>query len=166
MSRAQVQTQFAALRSFTRGYRRSHKSSTSPKGGRTILWAGTGLSPLALVSLQDHGDDASGKTGEQQMLEASRAELEQQVPKALEHSKKWTRSLWSFLDVWIIEPVATGLRFLHLVVIFVPVIVTVPAIWFGARQKDKDGERSGTLWWYNFLVKSMERAGAAFIKVC
>jgi aarF domain-containing kinase len=60
------------------------------------------------------------------MLEASRKELEEQVPK---------------------------------------VIVTIPVIWLGQRQADKDDERSGTLWWYGFLVSSMERAGAAFIKV-
>ena len=32
-------------------------------------------------------------------------------------------------------------------------------------HKDKDDERSGTLWWYSFLVHSMERSGAAFIKL-
>jgi aarF domain-containing kinase len=50
-------------------------------------------------------------------------------------------------------------------VIFVPVILSVPVIWFGRRQTDKDGERSGTLWWYGFLVQSMELAGPAFIKL-
>jgi aarF domain-containing kinase len=55
---------------------------------------------------------------------------------------------------------------LHLVIIFVPVIVTIPVIWIGSRNPNKDDERSGTLWWYGFLVSSMERAGAAFIKVC
>ena len=57
------------------------------------------------------------------------------------------------------------MRFLPLVIIFVPVIVTIPAIWIGARRVDRDNERSGTLWWYGFLVSSMEKAGAAFIKV-
>jgi aarF domain-containing kinase len=52
-----------------------------------------------------------------------------------------------------------------LIFIFVPVIVTVPVIWFGQRQPERDNERSGTLWWYAFLVNGMERAGAAFIKV-
>jgi aarF domain-containing kinase len=99
------------------------------------------------------------------MLEASRQELKDQVPRALKNSKKYRRGIYFFVDMYIIEPIATGLRFLHLVVIFVPVIATMPAIWLGKRQKDKDNERSGTLWWYAFLVKSMERAGAAFIKV-
>lgn len=99
------------------------------------------------------------------MLEASRAELEQAVPKALRNSKKVRRSIYFFFEEYIIEPIATGFRFLHLVFIFVPVILAVPAIWLGPRRADRDNERSGTIWWYGFLVSSMERAGAAFIKV-
>ena len=98
------------------------------------------------------------------MLEASRAELAAQVPKMLEHST-YRLAIYMFFDEWIFEPIATGFRFLHLVVIFVPVMLSVPAIWIGTRIPEKDNERSGTLWWYGFLVKSMERAGAAFIKV-
>lgn len=99
------------------------------------------------------------------MLEASRKELKEQVPQAIKNSKKYRRGIYFFVDLYIIEPICTGLRFLHLVVIFVPVIVTIPAIWLGQRQRDRDNERNGTLWWYSFLVTSMERAGAAFIKV-
>jgi aarF domain-containing kinase len=99
------------------------------------------------------------------MLEASRKELNEQVPKALRNSTKYRRGIYFFIEDYIIEPIATGLRFLHLVIIFVPVIVTIPAIWLGQRQPKRDNERSGTLWWYGFLVSSMERAGAAFIKV-
>lgn len=99
------------------------------------------------------------------MLDASRKELNEHVPKALQGSKKLRRNIYFFLDFYIIEPICTGLRFLHLVLIFVPVLVTVPAIWIGARQPDRDNERSGTLWWYGFMTRSMERAGAAFIKV-
>ena len=99
------------------------------------------------------------------MLEASRKELKEHVPKALENSRSYRRSVYFFVDAYIWEPICTGLRFLHLVFIFVPVMATVPVIWFGARKPDRDNERSGTLWWYEFLVNSMERAGAAFIKV-
>jgi aarF domain-containing kinase len=98
------------------------------------------------------------------MLEVSRKELKEQVPKAIRNSKKYRRGIYFFIDTYIIEPIATGLRFLHLVIIFVPVIISVPVIWLGTRQRDRDDERSGTLWWYGFLVGSMERAGAAFIK--
>jgi len=99
------------------------------------------------------------------MLQASRKELDEYVPERLRGSRKIRKAIWKFLDTWIVEPIATGFRLLHLIIIFVPVIVTIPAIWLGRRQKDKDDERTGTLWWYGFLVRSMERAGAAFIKV-
>ncbi|RAL63257.1 hypothetical protein DID88_004334 [Monilinia fructigena] len=47
----------------------------------------------------------------------------------------------------------------------VQVIITIPAAYFGPRDKTRDDERIGTsLWWYKFLVKAMERAGPAFIK--
>lgn len=131
------------------------------KGGTACLAA---LSPAAFVTLSEN-EEESGKTGEQQMLEASRQELAEQVPGWLNGSKGFRRGVWKFLDTWIVEPIATGFRLLHLIFIFVPVIVTVPAIWIGKRHPDRDDERTGSLWWYAFLVNSMERAGAAFIKV-
>jgi|SRR5690242_13053998 len=145
--------------------------ATPRLGGRTVLWSGAAaaggavLTPLAFVEI---GHDQSGngeKTHEEAMLEVSRKELAEQVPKSLESSKKYRRGIYFFVEDYIIEPIATGLRFLHLVIIFVPVIVTIPTIWIGARNANRDNERSGTLWWYGFLVSSMERAGAAFIKV-
>ncbi|RDI88379.1 hypothetical protein Vi05172_g1142 [Venturia inaequalis] len=111
----------------------------------------------------DNADDT--KTGEQKMLEASHEELINRVPKRLENSKKIRRGIYFWIDAYIVEPVCTGLRFLHLVFIFVPVIVTIPVIWLGARKPDRDNERGGTLWWYALLVNSLERAGAAFIKL-
>ena len=66
---------------------------------------------------------------------------------------------------YIYEPVATGLRFIQLVIIFVPVFATIPFIFIGSRDTQHDNERTGTLWWYAFLVKQMERAGPTFIKV-
>lgn len=127
--------------------------------------AGAVLSPLAFVEIGQDQSSNGEKTHEEAMLEVSRKELDQQVPKALQNSKKYRRGIYFVIEDYLIEPIATGLRFLHLVVLFVPVIVTIPAIWLGSRQADRDNERSGTLWWYSFLVSSMERAGAAFIKV-
>ncbi|KAK5677196.1 hypothetical protein LTS10_010385 [Elasticomyces elasticus] len=133
------------------------------KGGTALLAL---LSPAAFVSIADDDDGGNGKTHEEQMLEISRQELEEaRVPERLQHSRKWRRELWRWMDKWILEPMATGFRFLHLVIIFVPVLATIPVIWIGARKADRDDERSGTLWWYSFLVSSMERAGAAFIKL-
>lgn len=105
------------------------------------------------------------KSGEIQMLEASRAETKQNALEKLQGLSETGQRLYIFFDRYIYEPIVTGLRFLHLVFIFVPVLATVPVIWFGSRVKSRDSETTGTLWWYKFLVRSMERAGPAFIKV-
>ena len=99
------------------------------------------------------------------MLEASRAEIAKEIPEDVHGLRRIWKTVFLFVDTLIFEPIATTFRFLHLVVIFVPVIGAMPLIWLGRRQKKRDNERSGTLWWYSFLVRSMERAGPAFIKV-
>jgi aarF domain-containing kinase len=181
---------FAGRQCIRQGFQRSatstfHRASTRPfasanfvrrqfatprLNGRTILWSGAAsgavLSPLAFVGIANEKSGNGEQTHEGAMLEASRKELDEQVPKSIQNSTKYRRGIYFFFEDYVIEPIATVFRFLHLVVIFVPVIVTIPAIWLGQRRSDKDDERSGTLWWYGFLVSSMERAGAAFIKVC
>ncbi|KJY00877.1 atypical/ABC1/ABC1-C protein kinase [Zymoseptoria brevis] len=143
--------------------RSNFRAPPSPvKGGSVLLAA---LSPVAFVQIAEDDDNKDGLTHEERMLESSRKELAEQVPDRLKNSNKVRVGIYRLVDEWIWEPLATGLRFLHLVVIFVPVLVSVPAIWFGARRPDRDNERGGTLWWYGFLVSSMERAGAAFIKL-
>lgn len=132
-----------------------------PIVGTVILGA---LTPAAFVTLSEE-ENGDGKTGEEHMLAASRAEIEKTLPDNIHGLRRAWRGLILFLDNYIYEPVATGFRFLHLVMIFVPVIVSVPAVWLGRRRRDRDNERSGTLWWYGFLVHGMERAGPAFIKV-
>ena len=122
------------------------------------------MSPAAFLALaKGNGDD--GTTTELEMLAASREEREEERMGDAQGIMKAARGLYLLLDKYVLEIAATAIRFIHLVVIFVPVIVTVPAIWFGRRVRDQDNERTGTLWWYQFLVKAMERAGATFIKV-
>ena len=104
-------------------------------------------------------------TTESRMLEASRDEIKKEVSSDVRGIRRLRDSIVVFMDVYIWEPLCTGLRFLHLVVIFVPVLVSVPAIWIGKRDPKRGGKRAGTLWWYRFLVRSMERSGPAFIKV-
>lgn len=144
-----------------------HRSSRKARplhGGPLLLAAA--LSPAVFVSVaNDEKKHEDGKTGEEHMLEMSRQELAEYVPESLRGSTKYRKGIWRFLDTYILEPVATGIRLLHLVIIFVPVILTIPVIWIGKRHPDRDDERTGTLWWYGFLVSSMERAGAAFIKL-
>ena len=99
------------------------------------------------------------------MLEVSREEISKKVPDDVHGLRRFYKTVVYVLDEWVYEPIATSFRFLHLLLIFVPVIVTVPAAFLGPRRKDQDNERVGTIWWYGFLVKSMERAGPAFIKL-
>lgn len=131
--------------------------------GRKCIWAAA-LTPAAFIELSEE-DNGDGKTPEEHMLEASRAEIQKRVPENLHGLKKKWRQVYIFIDRYVYEPIATALRFFHLVFIFVPVIASTPTLWFGRRLKNRNNERSGTIWWYSFLVHSMERAGPAFIKV-
>jgi aarF domain-containing kinase len=129
----------------------------------TVLLAAT-LTPGAFLEIAERNGEGP-ETGEKAMLEASRDEIRRKVSKNATGILRIKQSIYVFFSSYVYEPIATGFRFLHLVVIFLPVIVTVPALWVGRRKSEHDNERSGTLWWYDFLVWSMERAGPAFIKV-
>ncbi|KAI5117072.1 hypothetical protein M0805_007949 [Coniferiporia weirii] len=69
-----------------------------------------------------------------------------------------------FLRERIWEPILTARRFVHLFFIFVPVIVSSPAILFG-EPHPRYGERRGAIWWYGVLVSALQRAGPTFIKL-
>lgn len=122
------------------------------------------LAPGAFLKLAEHPDDHE-KTGEMQMLEASREEIRKTVPEDARGLSRVCQSLRVFWYYYVYDPIATGFRFLHLAVIFLPVVIMVPAMWIGRGVSSRNNVRSGTLWWYRFLVKAMERAGPAFIKV-
>ena len=73
---------------------------------------------------------------------------------------------------YVIEPVFTFFRFLHLVLLFGPVIITAPMLLIGKPERKRRGkpiaedeENWGAIWWYGFLVGQMERAGPSFIKL-
>ncbi|KAB8070037.1 hypothetical protein BDV29DRAFT_181577 [Aspergillus leporis] len=122
------------------------------------------LTPGAFLKLAEESD-GNEKTGEMQMLEVSRREIRKSVAGDARGISRLGQSLFVFWYYYIYDPIATGFRFVHLVAVFLPLILTVPLVWFGKRIKDRKGARSGTLWWYRFLVRSMERAGPAFIKL-
>lgn len=65
--------------------------------------------------------------------------------------------------IW--EPIRTATRFIHLAVLFVPVIVMMPMLLVGAPEAELQGDRWGAVWWYGLLVARMEAAGPTFIKV-
>lgn len=122
------------------------------------------LGTAAFVKLSEN-EEASGDTGERRMLQASRKEIAKKVDDDDRGLSRLRHKVVYFLDLYVWEPLCTGVRFIHLALIFVPVILAIPAIWIGRRQKDRNNERAGTIWWYGFLVKGMEWAGPAFIKV-
>lgn len=123
------------------------------------------LATVAFVELSQQENGHVNETAEQRMLEVSREEVKKGVAKEARGLARVGQSIVYVLDTFFWEPLCTGVRFLHLVIIFVPVIVSVPAIWIGRRQPHRDNERSGTIWWYGFLVNAMELAGPAFIKL-
>ncbi|KAJ0273651.1 hypothetical protein COL940_009740 [Colletotrichum noveboracense] len=134
----------------------------------TLRAGGAGVSALgtaAFFELSQKDNEGTDQTGEKRMLAASRSEIKKTVADDDRGVSRVWHTLKLVVDVYIWEPICTGVRFLHLAAIFVPVLLAVPAIWIGRRQPDRDNERSGTLWWYGFLVQSMEWAGPAFIKI-
>jgi aarF domain-containing kinase len=149
------------------GGARSNSGFTNTNGKGRILWAAAGaaLSPIAFVQLSENNNGGTDETAEGRMLAASRDEIAKKLKDDDKGFSRFRHGVVLFLDLYFWEPLCTGLRFLHLVAIFVPLIVSVPALWLGPRVRKQDNERTGTIWWYRFLVKSMERAGPAFIKV-
>ncbi|KAI0908766.1 putative ubiquinone biosynthesis protein [Ustulina deusta] len=123
------------------------------------------LGTAAFVKLSEKNNGGTEQTAERRMLQASTEELAKTVDGDKTGLSRWTQEVVLVLDVYLWEPLCTGVRLCHLVAIFVPVILSVPAIWIGRRHPNRNNERSGTLWWYNFLVWSMEAAGPAFIKL-
>ena len=115
----------------------------------------------------DYKDDVD-LTLEQSLLDTSEEERLDQLyeinPDRSTFYRFFKRIKIAFLK-YVFEPIATTLRFIQLVIIFVPVFATIPLIFIGQRDPEAYNERTGTLWWYRFLVKQMERAGPTFIKV-
>lgn len=146
----------------------AHKQWQSSRPKRFMLYAsvnGVALGTAAFVKLAEKDNAGTELTSEERMLQVSREEIEKRKDETSDRFTRFRNNFVYYLDVYLWEPICTGVRFLHLVVIFVPVILAVPAIWVGTRQPDRDNERTGTLWWYGFLVQAMEWSGPAFIKV-
>ena len=66
--------------------------------------------------------------------------------------------------IYIYEPVATCFRFVQLAAIFIPVIISCPAVFLGAREPGEE-DTNGAIWWYGLLTRQMESAGPTFIKL-
>jgi len=157
-----------------RAFRRAGDGNGSRRRGYVLI--GTSVlatSPIALAAEIKAKDDRNVEdqdqtTTELRMLQVSDQEYEdsRSIPKDASWLRRFFKTIQYTLRDWIWEPAATGVRFVHLAAIFIPVIVLIPLVWIGGRMPHKDHERSGTIWWYGFLIRSMERAGPTFIKVC
>lgn len=149
---------------------RFHKNRAVYLGSVTLAV----VAPLGLSSSRgkeeaskESEDGSLEKTTEQLMLEESDLEREELRRGSKDQPLifRVAQNIQIFMVNWLIEPFATGLRFVTLVAIFVPVILAVPLVCLGQRIPEKSGERKGTILWYAFLIKSMEQAGPTFIKV-
>lgn len=69
------------------------------------------------------------------------------------------------LDTYLVEPLLTLRRLIHIVILFAPVMLAVPLLILGPRVREEENERCGALWWFDLLAAQMERAGPTFIKV-
>ncbi|GAA5971763.1 hypothetical protein JCM11641_001505 [Rhodosporidiobolus odoratus] len=84
------------------------------------------------------------------------------------------RRIRRFLRDYVWEPISTSFRFLHLALIFLPVMVTASILALELVDDSRDRrrgrpkrekERITTRWWFQLLVHQMELAGPTFIKL-
>ena len=149
-----------------------HSHSSRANGSRyvgTSILAATAVALLTPTALAERsrgvleqakllGEAEAAPTSEQRMLQVARQEKEERRKASPDDAlpKRVWRRVAIFCSDWIYEPIATAFRFTHLVAIFVPVLAAIPFIFAWERIQ---------LWWYVFLINSMERAGPTFIKV-
>lgn len=123
--------------------------------------------PLGLASPKLGQASPPPRTMEQLMLDKSDQEREE-LSRPSGDRRPVVRVLQNirvFLIDWIFEPIATGLRFTHLALMFLPVILAIPLAYIGPRRAERSCERTGTILWYALLIKTLERAGPTFVKV-
>ena len=156
-----------ACRNHAVGPRSSFSFRHIPRARNLLLISASLTLPLAVERPDVQAANREESTLEQSLLDTSEEERHAETYGV---SKDWSVFYHFFRRIkiaflrYMYEPIATGLRFIQLVVIFVPVFATIPVIFIGSRDTEHDNERSGTLWWYSFLVRQMERAGPTFIK--
>jgi aarF domain-containing kinase len=126
--------------------------------GEEELLATHGVSAFAVDTLKDGQSEAS------------------QPAYVIPSSNEERLTVTYLLQTYILEPISTFFRFLHLALLFGPVILTSPMLLVGTSNSSRsrtpgqggspeDVERWGAVWWHGFLVSQMERAGPTFIKV-
>ncbi|KAH9044525.1 ABC1-domain-containing protein [Lactarius pseudohatsudake] len=56
-------------------------------------------------------------------------------------------------------------KIIHLFFLFAPIILSSPMLLVGSPEERFQGDRWGAVWWYDYLVVQMDRAGPTFIKL-
>ncbi|CAG8795486.1 14271_t:CDS:2, partial [Gigaspora margarita] len=79
--------------------------------------------------------------------------------------KSWINNIIIFISENLVEPLLIACRFTYLLILFLPLIIGSPIIFFGSRLPENGNERAGTILWYRMLVHQMESAGPTFIKL-
>lgn len=64
---------------------------------------------------------------------------------------------------WVWEPLRTYIRFIELLILFTPLLATLPVALIGSR--DQNGDRMGARWWFRYTAATMTLAGPSFIKL-
>ena len=82
-----------------------------------------------------------------------------------EHDLSPSQRICTLFVEHIWEPILTARRFVHLFFILFPVILSSPMLLVGSLEERLQGDRWGAVWWYDYLVAQMDRAGPTFIKV-
>ncbi|KAI0052521.1 ABC1-domain-containing protein [Auriscalpium vulgare] len=82
-----------------------------------------------------------------------------------EHEQTISARIKLLLRDFIWEPLLTARRFIHLFALFIPLLLSSPMLLVGTPDARLQGEKWGAVWWYDFLVAQMERAGPTFIKL-
>ncbi|CAO1633674.1 unnamed protein product [Sympodiomycopsis kandeliae] len=143
-------------------------------GGALLLFSY--LRPM--ISNEADHDDTDKKEGFAPTIEDSDSDHPNRLLRVLNR-------IASLINDVIIEPIGTAKRFIVLFALFFPVLLTMPMLLVGrkgvtssrkrkgnhvngdsATYVDVDNQdRWGAIWWFNFLVKQMERAGPTFIKL-
>ncbi|KDQ63288.1 hypothetical protein JAAARDRAFT_29306 [Jaapia argillacea MUCL 33604] len=87
------------------------------------------------------------------------------IPSPAEPDQTLLARISRFLRDCILEPIQTGQRFIYLVFIFLPVMISAPMLLVGKPEPGLNGDRWGAVWWYDYLVLQMTRAGPTFVKL-
>lgn len=165
--------------------KQSHSDNYSGFATRALI-ASAAIAPLALNKSDDRPED-DPQTREQVLYEISQQQQkEDQLQKYhsidtddddYEQGSKYSLSRLLYLGhTYVVEPISTIIRFLHLVFLFAPVILSMPMVFlgptksYGTKSPDKltsneSYERRGAELWFRYLAWTMEMAGPSFIKL-